>query len=76
MTSYSISEINNIVKGEFIGNTSQKIEGPEEIQKANNNQITFIGSKKYVKFWEDSMACAALISYNLNIGPRRQSCFS
>jgi len=56
MTSYSISEINNIVKGELIGNTNQKIEGPEEIQKANNNQITFIGSKKYVKFWEDSKA--------------------
>lgn len=69
MTSYSISEINDIVKGELIGNTSQKIEGPEELQKANSNQITFIGSTKYAKFWQDSKACAALIGNNLNIEP-------
>lgn len=69
MTSYSISEISKILKGELIGNTNQKIEGPEELTKANSNQITFIGSSKYVKFWIDSKACAALISYNLNIDP-------
>ena len=69
MTSYSIREINNIIKGELIGNTSQKIEGPEEIQKANSNQITFIGSTKYLKFWEDSKACASLINYNVTIDP-------
>ena len=69
MTSYSISEINNILKGELIGITNHKIEGPEEIKKANSNQITFIGSKKYVKFWNDSNACAALIPRNINIEP-------
>ena len=69
MTSYSISEINNILKGELIGNTSQKIEGPEEIRKASSNQITFIGSKKYEKFWRDSKASAALVSSNLDIEP-------
>ena len=69
MASYTISEINTLLKGELIGATSQKIEGPEEIQKANSNQITFIGSNKYVKFWQDSKACAALINYDLNIEP-------
>jgi len=69
MASYTISEINTLLKGELIGATSQKIEGPEEIQKANSSQITFIGSNKYVKFWQDSKACAALINYDLNIAP-------
>jgi UDP-3-O-[3-hydroxymyristoyl] glucosamine N-acyltransferase len=69
MASYTIREINNILKGELIGDTTEKIEGPEELQKANSNQITFIGNKKYVKFWADSKACAAVINDTLNIEP-------
>jgi UDP-3-O-[3-hydroxymyristoyl] glucosamine N-acyltransferase len=75
MTSYTISEITNILKGELIGNTTQKIEGAEEIQKASNTQITFIGSKKYVKYWEGSNACASLISHDLNIDPGNNRAF-
>ena len=75
MTSYSISEINNIIKGEIIGNCNQQIEGPEELQKANSNQITFIGSKKYVKYWEDSKASVALIGSNLTIEPGNNRAF-
>jgi UDP-3-O-[3-hydroxymyristoyl] glucosamine N-acyltransferase len=75
IVSYSLSEINNIVKGELIGHTSQKIEGPEELQKASNNQITFIGSKKYAKFWPDSKACVALICNNLDIDPGENRAF-
>lgn len=67
MKSYSISEINDFLKGELIGDTTHKIEGPEEIKKASSNQITFIGSTKYAKFWPESKACAALVSENLNI---------
>lgn len=69
MKSYSISEINDLLKGEVIGNTDQKIEGPEEIKKANSSQITFIGSKKYEKFWADSKAAAALVSQNSTLEP-------
>lgn len=69
MTSYSISEINDVLKGELINNTNHKIVGPEEIRKANNNQITFIGSNKYLRFWEDSKASAALVNGDMNIEP-------
>ncbi len=69
MASYSIREINTIVNGELIGDTTEKIEGPEELQKASRNQITFIGSNKYVKFWADSKACAALVNHNIKIEP-------
>ncbi len=75
MVSYSISEINNILKGELIGNTNQKIEGPEEIKKANNQQITFIGSTKYSKLWIDSKACAALVCPKSTIEPGDNKAF-
>ncbi len=75
MASYSISEINRIIKGELIGNTTQEIKGPEAIQKANNNQITFISSKKHAKLWSDSKACAALISDDLNMEPGNNRAF-
>ena len=69
MKSYSISEINSFLNGELIGNTNQKIEGPEELQKASNSHITFIGSEKYTKLWSDSDACAALVKDDIKIEP-------
>jgi len=69
MTSYTILEINTILKGELIGNTTQKITGPEELKNAKSNHISFIGSSKYTKYWADSKACAAVINDTLNIEP-------
>ena len=69
MKSFTIEEINDILKGVLIGNTTQAITGPEQLETANANQITFIGSKKYVRLWEDSKACAAIISENLDMVP-------
>ncbi len=75
MTSYSIREINTILKGELIGDTNQRIEGPEEIQKAGVNHITFIGSAKYERFWAASKACACLINANSKIEPGHNRAF-
>lgn len=69
MASYTIQEINDFLKGELIGNTTQRIEGPEQLQNAKNNHITFIGSIKYLKYWADSKACAAVINNNLDLEP-------
>jgi len=69
MASYTIQEINDFLKGELIGNTTQRIEGPEQLQNAKNNHITFIGSTKYLKYWTDSKACAAVINNNLDLEP-------
>jgi UDP-3-O-[3-hydroxymyristoyl] glucosamine N-acyltransferase len=69
MKSFTIEEINDILKGVLIGHTTQAITGPEQLETANTNQITFIGSKKYVRLWEDSKACAAIISENLDMIP-------
>ena len=69
MKSYSAQDINTILKGELIGNTKQLIEGPEQLEKAQNNHITFIGSQKYVKLWADSKASVAIINDNLKVEP-------
>ncbi|NJB71410.1 UDP-3-O-[3-hydroxymyristoyl] glucosamine N-acyltransferase [Saonia flava] len=69
MKSFSIQEINEILKGELIGNTTEQIQGPEELGKALNNHITFIGSPKYVRLWKDSKACAAIVNEKLNVEP-------
>ncbi|MFK5958152.1 MAG: UDP-3-O-(3-hydroxymyristoyl)glucosamine N-acyltransferase [Lutibacter sp.] len=69
MKSFTIQEINAILKGELLGNTNQKIKGPEELQKATSNQISFIGNQKYIHLWKTSNACAAIVNENLNIEP-------
>jgi UDP-3-O-[3-hydroxymyristoyl] glucosamine N-acyltransferase len=69
MKSYSIEEINEIINGELIGNTTHQIEGPEQLEKAKNNHITFIGNRRYIKLWESSKACAAIVNDNLKIKP-------
>lgn len=75
MKSYSINEINDLLKGEILGNTNQKIEGPEELQKASSGHITFIGSKKYEKLWAASNASAALVSDSSTLKPGENKAF-
>lgn len=69
MKSFTINEINEILNGELVGNTTHLIEGPEQLERANNNQITFVGSRKYINLWEASDACAAIVDEKLNIEP-------
>lgn len=69
MKSYNIQEINKILKGELVGDTNRQIEGPEELQRAQEHHITFVGSKKYVPLWETSKACAAIVDEKLAIEP-------
>lgn len=69
MKTYSIQEIAETLKGVLVGNTTQTITGPEQLEAAAINQITFIGSKKYIKQWETSKACAAIVNEDLNVEP-------
>ncbi len=64
---FTITEINDLLKGELIGTTSHKIDGPEQIEKAQKNHITFIGNSKYVRLWETSNASAAIVDEKLSI---------
>lgn len=69
MKSLSINEINEILKGVLVGNTTNIIIGPEQLEIAGNNHITFIGSKKFTRLWDKSKACAAIINDNLELEP-------
>jgi UDP-3-O-[3-hydroxymyristoyl] glucosamine N-acyltransferase len=69
MKSFSIQQINEKLNGILSGNTFQAITGPEQLQQAADNQITFIGNKKYIKFWESSKACAAIVSEGIELEP-------
>lgn len=69
MKSFTINEIKEMLNGELVGNTTHLIEGPEQLERANNNQITFVGSRKYINLWETSDACAAIVDEKLKIEP-------
>ncbi len=75
MKTYSISEINEVLNGVIIGNISQNITAPEELEAASNSQISFIGHKKYEKLWENSKACAAVVNEDISIEPGENRAF-
>ena len=67
MKKYSVEEINNILEGELIGSTDKNIEGPEQLEKAQENHITFIGNSKYAKLWADAKACVAIVDKKVKV---------
>ena len=75
MKTYSIQEINEIIKGEISGSTTHQITAPEELELAKNTEISFIGNKKYEKFWETSKACAAVVNEDISIEPGENRAF-
>ncbi|MEO0037247.1 MAG: hypothetical protein RIQ59_458 [Bacteroidota bacterium] len=75
MKNYSIEDINNVVKGTLVGATSQLISAPEQLELAKETEISFIGNKKYEKFWQDSKACAAIVNEDIAIEPGENRAF-
>lgn len=75
MKSYSLQEINSILNGTIVGNTSQAITAPEQLEIAGTTEISFIGNKKYEKFWATSKACAAVVNEDISIEPGENKAF-
>ncbi len=75
MKSFTIREIQEKINGVLIGDTENAITGPEQIEVATENQITFIGNKKYTKLWENSKAAAAIINEDIEIEPGANKAF-
>lgn len=69
MKSYTVGDINAILKGEIIGTTNQTISSPEQLELATAGQITFIGNKKYEKLWAASKAAVAIVNQDISIEP-------
>jgi UDP-3-O-[3-hydroxymyristoyl] glucosamine N-acyltransferase len=75
MKSYSIQEINEVLKGIIVGDADVKITAPEQLELASTSEISFIGNKKYEKFWETSKACAAVVNEDISIEPGENRAF-
>lgn len=75
MKLFSVLEINTLLKGYIIGNTSHSVSSPEQIELAGNHQITFIGSKKYEKLWAGSKASVAIVNHDISIDPGENRAF-
>jgi UDP-3-O-[3-hydroxymyristoyl] glucosamine N-acyltransferase len=75
MKSYSISEINDVIKGIIVGETSERITAPEQLDRASSTEISFIGLKKYEKFWADSKASVAVVNEDISIEPGANRAF-
>jgi UDP-3-O-[3-hydroxymyristoyl] glucosamine N-acyltransferase len=75
MKRFQLNELNEIIKGEIVGNTSQLVSSPEELETANSSQITFIGSKKFEKLWAISKASIAIVNDDISIEPGENRAF-
>ena len=75
MKSYSIQEINDVLQGTIVGESSIIITAPEQLELANSSEISFIGRKKYEKIWETSKACAAIVNLDISIKPGKNRVF-
>jgi UDP-3-O-[3-hydroxymyristoyl] glucosamine N-acyltransferase len=72
---YTLAQINEKLQGEIVGDTSQIITSPEQMADATDTQITFIGHKKYERFWSDSKAAIAIVNNDITITPGENRAF-
>ena len=75
MKNYTLNEINNVLKGTIVGNTLQMITAPEQLEAATQSEISFIGNKKYEKYWETSLASVAVVNEDISIEPGENRAF-
>jgi UDP-3-O-[3-hydroxymyristoyl] glucosamine N-acyltransferase len=75
MLSFSVQEINNVLQGEIVGNATCNITAPEQLELASETEISFIGNKKYEKFWLTSKACVAIVNQDISILPGANRAF-
>lgn len=72
---FTIEQINSILNGEIVGNSAIEIAGAEQIDRAKEGEITFIGNNKFAKKWSNSNASAAIVNQNINIEPGEGKAF-
>jgi UDP-3-O-[3-hydroxymyristoyl] glucosamine N-acyltransferase len=65
--SYSASELSELLNGKLIGDSHHSIEGPEQIEMAGSNHVTFIGNQKYISHWQNSKASVAVVDKKLQL---------
>ncbi len=72
---FTLEQINEVLKGEIVGATSHSISAPEQLERASTSEISFIGHKKYEKLWTTSKACVAVVNEDISIEPGENRAF-
>lgn len=75
MKAFTIQEINQVLKGEIIGETTNLITAPKQLEEAKTTEISFIGNRKYEKIWQSSKACVAVVNNDIAIEPGENRAF-
>ena len=75
MKTFTLTEINDVLKGEIVGSCTTHITAPEQLELASETEISFIGSKKYEKFWAASKACVAVVNHDNLMIPGENKAF-
>ena len=69
MKHYTVQRIAEHVSGEVIGPGDQEIFGVNQVDDAQEGQLTFIGSAAFASRWSASKASAALVSKAIDVEP-------
>lgn len=75
MKTYTITEINQVLQGEIVGSCTTSITAPEQLERASNTEISFIGTKKYEKLWATAKAAVAVVNFDNNLDPGENRAF-
>ncbi|MBN09807.1 MAG: UDP-3-O-(3-hydroxymyristoyl)glucosamine N-acyltransferase [Flavobacteriaceae bacterium] len=67
MKAYNLEQIANLISGEIHFKKDIKISGLNDLKNATKEEITFIGSNKFKKYWADSKAGAAIVNESIKI---------
>ncbi len=70
-----VGELAEAVRAVVSGNPDIEIRGISSIEKAKDNEITFISNKKYKKFLDSTKACCIIVDKNIDISQYRDKTF-
>ena len=60
MKSFTIEEINEIIKGELAWKISQNINGPEQLEKAGNTKVIFVDGELPLRLCDSTKVCSKI----------------
>ncbi|MFA7074532.1 MAG: UDP-3-O-(3-hydroxymyristoyl)glucosamine N-acyltransferase [Endomicrobiaceae bacterium] len=61
----TLKQVNDIVGGKICGNENAVVTGVNSLEDANDNELSFLGNKKYSHFMKDTKAEAVLFPANM-----------
>jgi|TARA_B110000881_G_C18516479_1_gene485161 UDP-3-O-[3-hydroxymyristoyl] glucosamine N-acyltransferase len=67
MKTYTLDEIAQFISGKIHFEKKIAFNGLNDLKNASEDQITFIGSRKFVKYWNDSKAGAVIVNESIKI---------